>query len=49
MCKEMYRELIFKILPDLLPNFWKEQPEMIEMIISLSLEVASKSIDYHFT
>lgn len=45
----MYRELICKVLPDLLPIFWKEQPELVDIIISLSLEVAGKSIKHHFS
>ena len=45
----MYRELICKVLPELLPNFWRESPEMVEMISSLSLEVASKTIKHHFS
>lgn len=49
LCKQMYRELICKILPDLLPNFWKDQPELMEMIINLSLELASKAIKHHFS
>lgn len=45
----MYRELISKVLPEILPNFWKESPELVEMIISLSLEVAGKTIKHHFS
>lgn len=45
----MYRVLICKVLPELLPNFWKESPELVEMILNLSLEVAGKIIKHHFS
>lgn len=45
----MYRELISKVLPELLPIFWKESPELVEIILSLSLEVAGKTIKHHFS
>ncbi len=49
MCKQMYRNLIYKVLPELLPNFWKDQPELVEIIINLSLEMAEKTIIYYFS